>query len=74
MSHAYGPADEVPVWLRAMTSPGSLVREKALGDFYSTAHRQGDVYPCTAASLPFVRHGRRGFPDRPEPVSSLQTM
>ncbi|MFJ5899650.1 HEAT repeat domain-containing protein [Streptomyces sp. NPDC093064] len=54
MSHAYGPAVDVPVWLRAMNSPDPEVRKKALGDFYSAAHHQGDVYPCTAASLPFL--------------------
>lgn len=54
MSHAYGPAVDVPVWLRAMASPDREARERALGDFYSAAHHQGDVYACTAASLPFL--------------------
>lgn len=54
MNHAYGPAVDVPLWLRAMTSPDPEVRKKALNDFYSAAHHQGDVYPCTAASLPFL--------------------
>ncbi|MFF4011676.1 HEAT repeat domain-containing protein [Streptomyces sp. NPDC001717] len=56
MHHAYGPADEVPVWLRQMGSTDPEVRDKALGDFYSAAHHQGDVYPCTVASLPFLFH------------------
>ncbi|WP_406470245.1 HEAT repeat domain-containing protein [Streptomyces sp. NBC_01615] len=54
MGHAYGPAGDVPVWLRAMASPDPEVRRKALSDLYSAAHHQGDVYPCTAASLPFL--------------------
>ncbi|MEV0749879.1 HEAT repeat domain-containing protein [Streptomyces sp. NPDC050273] len=54
MNHAYGPATEVPVWLRAMASPDPGVRDKAFNDFYNAAHHQGDVYPCTAASLPFL--------------------
>ncbi|WP_415953808.1 HEAT repeat domain-containing protein [Streptomyces sp. KLOTTS4A1] len=54
MSHAYGPAYEVPVWLREMVSSDPEVRNKAFGDFYGAAHHQGDVYPCTAASLPFL--------------------
>ncbi|MFJ9459973.1 HEAT repeat domain-containing protein [Kitasatospora sp. NPDC101447] len=54
MSHAYGSAHEVPVWLRAMASADAGTREKAFGDYYSAAHHQGDVYPCTAASLPFL--------------------
>jgi hypothetical protein len=37
-----------------MASPDPEVREQAFSDFYSAAHHQGDVYPCTAASLPFL--------------------
>ncbi|MFE3184269.1 HEAT repeat domain-containing protein [Streptomyces violascens] len=54
MGHAYGPADDVPVWLREMGSLDPEVREKAFGNFYGAAHHQGDVYPCTAASLPYL--------------------
>ncbi|MEV4436648.1 HEAT repeat domain-containing protein [Streptomyces sp. NPDC049585] len=54
MNHAYGSAGDVPGWLRAMASPDPAVRAKAFDDFYSAAHYQGDVYPCTAASLPFL--------------------
>ncbi|MER7756857.1 HEAT repeat domain-containing protein [Kitasatospora sp. NPDC097643] len=54
MGHAYGPADEVPLWLEQMASPDPDVREKAFSSFYSAAHHQGGVYSCTAASLPFL--------------------
>lgn len=54
MGHAYGPAVDVPVWLRAMASPDPEVRERAFGDFCGAAHHQGDVYVCTVASLPFL--------------------
>lgn len=54
MSHAYGPATDVPVWLRAMASPDPEARKQALSNLYGAAHHQGDVYPCTAASLPFL--------------------
>lgn len=54
MGHAYGPADEVPLWLAQMASPDPDVRERAFSSFYSSAHHQGDVYSCTAASLPFL--------------------
>lgn len=54
MTHAYGPAADVPAWLRAMGSTDPEVRTRALGDFYSAVHHQGDVYPCTTASLPFL--------------------
>lgn len=54
MGHAYGPAGDVPTWLRAMASPDPEVRDEAFGQFYSAVHHQGDVYPCTTASLPFL--------------------
>ncbi|MFF3302018.1 hypothetical protein [Streptomyces sp. NPDC002908] len=54
MSHAYGAAVDVPVWLRGMASTDGEVRRKALDDYYGAAHHQGDVYPCTVASLPFL--------------------
>jgi hypothetical protein len=37
-----------------MASPDPEVRERALSDFCSAAHHQGDVYACTTASLPFL--------------------
>ncbi|MFJ9775428.1 HEAT repeat domain-containing protein [Kitasatospora sp. NPDC101157] len=37
-----------------MASADAGTREKAFGDYYSAAHHQGDVYPCTVASLPFL--------------------
>ncbi|MGW6912895.1 HEAT repeat domain-containing protein [Kitasatospora sp. NPDC054939] len=54
MGHAYGAADDVPLWLEQMASPDTDVREKAFSSFYSAAHHQGDVYACTAASVPFL--------------------
>ncbi|WP_327380673.1 HEAT repeat domain-containing protein [Streptomyces sp. NBC_01207] len=54
MGHAYGQADDVPQWLHDMASPDAELREQAFSSFYSAAHHQGDVYPCTMASLPFL--------------------
>lgn len=54
MHHAYGAADEVPVWLRDMASPDAETRRKAVSHFYSAVHHQGDVYASTTASLPFL--------------------
>ncbi|MFJ1569718.1 hypothetical protein ACIOG8_36830 [Streptomyces erythrochromogenes] len=54
MGHAYGPADDVPQWLHDMALPDAEVRERAFSNFHGAAHHQGDVYPCTVASLPFL--------------------
>ncbi|MEU8118683.1 DUF397 domain-containing protein [Spirillospora sp. NPDC049024] len=53
MEHAYGSAEEVPTLL-ALRSSDAEKRQKALGRFYGAVHHQGDVYPCTTASLPFL--------------------
>lgn len=54
MRHAYGSAAEVPAMIRALASPDAAERTKALSDFYSAVHHQGDIYRCTTASLPFL--------------------
>ncbi|WP_327723085.1 HEAT repeat domain-containing protein [Streptomyces europaeiscabiei] len=54
MEHAYGTAEEIPALLWALRSPDTEERRTALDRFYGAVHHQGDVYPCTAASLPFL--------------------
>ncbi|MFB6894608.1 hypothetical protein ACFCX4_35560 [Kitasatospora sp. NPDC056327] len=54
MHHAYGTAEQVPALLLALASPDERERDDALGDFHGAVHHQGDVYGCTAASMPFL--------------------
>ncbi|WP_406430103.1 HEAT repeat domain-containing protein [Streptomyces sp. NBC_00631] len=54
MEHAYGSAEEVPALLRALRSLDAGERRTALDRFYGAVHHQGDVYPSTAAALPFL--------------------
>ncbi|MFJ5925472.1 HEAT repeat domain-containing protein [Kitasatospora sp. NPDC092948] len=54
MEHAYGTAEEVPGLLLGLASPDEKERREALGEFYGAVHHQGDVYRCTAASVPFL--------------------
>ncbi|MEU8076638.1 hypothetical protein AB0B31_14425 [Catellatospora citrea] len=73
MHHAYGTAEEVPGLLAALRSADAGTRQAALLDFYNRVHHQGDVYPCTAASLPFLfaLAGDPGAPDRAAVVELL---
>ena len=73
MHHAYGPADEIPALLLGMRSAEAAERDKALSRFYSAVHHQGDVYPCTTASLPFLFElaGDAAAPGRAEIVELL---
>ncbi|MCX5214841.1 DUF3684 domain-containing protein [Kitasatospora sp. NBC_00240] len=73
MGHAYGPADDVPLWLEQMASPDSDVREKAFSSFYGSAHHQGGVYGCTTASLPFL-FALADDPETPDRASVLRLL
>ncbi|MFE3073351.1 HEAT repeat domain-containing protein [Streptomyces sp. NPDC059247] len=66
MTHAYGPAHEVPEWLNGMVSPDPRIRDRAFEGFYGAVHHQGDVYTCTVATLPFLFAiaDDPGIPDR----------
>ncbi|MEU3296698.1 HEAT repeat domain-containing protein [Streptomyces longwoodensis] len=73
MEHAYGTAEEVPALLWALRSPQAEERREALERFYGAVHHQGDVYPCTAASLPFLFElaSDTATPDRADLVALL---
>ncbi|MEV6196558.1 HEAT repeat domain-containing protein [Streptomyces sp. NPDC051920] len=73
LEHAYGPADDVPGWLRGMVSPDPDVRNKAFGNFYGAALHQGSIYSSTVASTPFLFAMADALetPDRGEVVALL---
>ncbi|MEE6262857.1 hypothetical protein [Plantactinospora sonchi] len=73
MHHAYGSAEDVPALLEALRSPDAKERSLALSDFYGKVHHQGDVYPSTTASLPFLLELARdpATPDRDTIVGLL---
>lgn len=54
LTHAYGPADDIPALLRAAGSGDAAEREAALEELVSSLCHQGSVYPATAAAVPFV--------------------
>ncbi|MGV4985959.1 HEAT repeat domain-containing protein [Streptomyces sp. NRAIS4] len=54
LTHAYGPADDVPGQLRALCSPDPDERHKALDALYGNIFHQGSRYPATAAAVPFL--------------------
>ncbi|MEU8030345.1 hypothetical protein AB0C13_17145 [Streptomyces sp. NPDC049099] len=54
LSHAYGPADDIPGLLRAMESEDTGVREEASHDLFSALCHQGDIYDASAAAVPHL--------------------
>lgn len=54
LDHAYGSAEEIPIWIRQLTSPDEQVRTRALGLLENAICHQGSIYPSTAYVIPFL--------------------
>ncbi|GAB3845665.1 hypothetical protein ACFPIJ_38535 [Dactylosporangium cerinum] len=54
LTHAYGPAEDVPDLVRALYNPDET--GDAFDELYGTVWHQGSVYPATAAAVPFLAH------------------
>lgn len=54
LTHAYGPATDVPKLLRALASSDEDKRESAIYDLYGNIWHQGTVYQATAYAVPFL--------------------
>jgi hypothetical protein len=52
LTHAYGPADDVPRCIRALASRRKKKREKPLWELFGNIWHQGTVYEATAAAVP----------------------
>ncbi|MFJ6675014.1 hypothetical protein ACIQMJ_28260 [Actinosynnema sp. NPDC091369] len=76
LTHAYGPATDVPDLLRGLVSDDPAVRESALDGVYGAVHHQGAVFDSTVAALPFLLEvaGRADLPGRAEVVELLASL
>lgn len=54
LTHAHGPAADVPGLLRSLLSQDPDVRLQAFADLSETIWHQGTVYPASAAAIPFL--------------------
>lgn len=54
VSHAHGPATDVPALLRAAVSDNPEHRQFAYELLYETIWHQGNVYSATATAIPFL--------------------
>ncbi|MER5542780.1 HEAT repeat domain-containing protein [Streptomyces sp. NPDC002589] len=66
LQHAYGSAEDVPGWLRALASADTAERATALDGMYGALYHQGCVYDSTLACVPFLLSlvAREELPDR----------
>lgn len=54
LTHAYGPAKDVPKLLRLLTNPRENVRQEALFELSNSLNHQGSLYEATAYAVPFL--------------------
>ncbi|UXY26089.1 hypothetical protein [Streptomyces sp. HUAS TT20] len=54
LHHAYGPADDVPGLLRALTAADQAAVAEADQDLWSSLVHQGTVYEATVSAVPFL--------------------
>jgi len=54
LTHAYGPADDVPALLRGLRASDPAVGEQALKDLFASITHQGTRYPATAPAVRFL--------------------
>ncbi|SFR25028.1 hypothetical protein SAMN04488564_108193 [Lentzea waywayandensis] len=54
LTHAYGPADDVPDQIRDLVSPDEDRRQKALWELSGNIYHQGTIYEATAYAVPFL--------------------
>ncbi|HEY0699600.1 MAG TPA: hypothetical protein VGD43_17520 [Micromonospora sp.] len=54
LSHAYGPATDVPDQIRALRSPDPETRRQARWELYGNIFHQGTRYEATAHAVPFL--------------------
>ncbi|MGW5160571.1 HEAT repeat domain-containing protein [Nonomuraea wenchangensis] len=54
LTHAYGPATDVPDLLQALISHDPQVRQAALEEIYGSVLHQGTVYEASLACVPFL--------------------
>lgn len=54
LTHAYGPAGDVPGLLLALTAADRQARKDAYWELYGTIFHQGSRYPATAPAVPFL--------------------
>ena len=54
LSHAYGSAESIPVFIRNLGAEDSEVRQEAFHALLMTILHQGSLYTATVAAIPFL--------------------
>jgi hypothetical protein len=54
LKHAYGSAEEVPMWLRQLASHDECIRQQAISHLNGSICHQGWICPATAYAVPYL--------------------
>ncbi|MFJ9942727.1 hypothetical protein [Streptomyces erythrochromogenes] len=71
LTHAYGPAEDVPELIRALYADDDDTADEAIHELYGTIHHQGTVYPASAPAVPFLAHAVLHAPGRRDELPML---
>jgi hypothetical protein len=56
LTHAYGPAEDVPELIRALYGDDEEAAAEAIYELYGNIHHQGTIYQASAPAVPFLAH------------------
>ncbi|MFG2750800.1 serine/threonine-protein kinase [Streptomyces xanthophaeus] len=71
LTHAYGPAEDVPEQIRALYGDDEETADEAVHELYGNIHHQGTVYPASAPAVPFLAHAVLHAPGKRETLLML---
>jgi hypothetical protein len=76
LSHAYGPASDVPALIRQLADGSKEVRDNALHELFGNIWHQGTIYEATSHAVPFLVElvTDRTIPDRGRVLYLLQSI
>ncbi|MET8859276.1 hypothetical protein [Streptomyces sp. NPDC004579] len=71
LTHAYGPAEDVPELIRALYEDDEEAADEAVYELYGNIHHQGTIYQASAPAVPFLAHAALHAPRKREDLLML---
>ncbi|MFH8395340.1 hypothetical protein [Streptomyces sp. NPDC018036] len=71
LTHAYGPADDVPELIRALYGDDEEAASEAVHEFHGNIYHQRTIYEASAPAVPFLAHAALHAPGNREDLLML---
>ncbi|MFE1290476.1 hypothetical protein [Streptomyces sp. NPDC058751] len=71
LTHAYGPAEDVPELIRALYEDDEEAADEAVWELFGNIHHQGTIYQASAPAVPFLAHAVLHAPRKREDLLML---